>query len=630
MSTVTTPWIIDAARRAADGHCVHVRVPQHDLALSAGRIVPREEALERALRDFGFAHVLFYDPIRGAWSRRPAPAELEPLLTRVLGTAPAAPGPADAALDPEVEAMRRATDDLAGAATPAGRAAAEDPRAMLDQVRELLVRAPVPLAIVIDDAELTFHDHGHDEVRPLLGVLRRCIEARRETRGRRNAVVLLQTGTTARALDDLDHGDLHRVEACGLDVAERAAGWAATIAALPAGRRPSHEVLERLAQISDVSLVQMRAVFRDAELRGLRDPDATRLMRSYHRVPQPASWDAVNPLTFAAELRAQAGRELVGQDHVIDRVVDRMITGMQGVRRSGATRQPLAVFVFTGPPGTGKTVLARTIARVGLGDESRLVRFDMNHFQDEASIRRLIGSERGYVDSNKGGELVNALLANPSSVILLDEFDKAPPAIAKVLLQVIEEGRISDGQGRVADAGEAIIVLATNFGVDDAPLHAPVAEVIRHYERALELHFEGDGTTDAAVGRPFVSRMRMVAETLGFAPLRPEAIADIARHACAVVVRNFADIGIDVRVDADEAARIVERRMAGTDELEKYGARSVIPFVDRLVNAPVARCRAEHFGQRGLTVDVVFEQDGTARATATGAADDRPGAKAFA
>jgi len=149
---------------------------------------------------------------------------------------------------------------------------------------------------------------------------------------------------------------------------------------------------------------------------------------------------------------------VVGQDEAISAVaqaIRRARTGLKDPKR------PIGSFIFLGPTGVGKTELAKALAEVLFGDESALVRFDMSEYMEKHTVSRLIGSPPGYVGYEEGGQLTEAVRRRPYSVILFDEIEKAHPDIHNLLLQVLDDGRLTDAKGRIVDFKNTIIIMTS-------------------------------------------------------------------------------------------------------------------------------------------------------------------------
>ena len=172
------------------------------------------------------------------------------------------------------------------------------------------------------------------------------------------------------------------------------------------------------------------------------------------------------------ELENVLHKRVVGQDEAVNVVSDAIRRNRSGLNDPN---RPLGSFMFIGPTGVGKTELAKTLADFLFNDEKALTRIDMSEYMEKFSVTRLIGAPPGYVGYDEGGQLTEAVRRRPYSVILFDEVEKAHPDVFNVLLQVLDDGRLTDGQGRVVDFKNTIIIMTSNLG-SDLILEADTAE----------------------------------------------------------------------------------------------------------------------------------------------------------
>ena len=152
---------------------------------------------------------------------------------------------------------------------------------------------------------------------------------------------------------------------------------------------------------------------------------------------------------------------VVGQDEAIQAVSDAVRRARAGLKDP---RRPIGSFLFLGPTGVGKTELARALAEFLFDDETAMVRIDMSEYMEKFSVSRLIGAPPGYVGYDEGGQLTEAVRRRPYQVVLLDEIEKAHPDVFNVLLQVLDDGRLTDGQGRTVDFKNTVVIMTSNIG----------------------------------------------------------------------------------------------------------------------------------------------------------------------
>jgi ATP-dependent Clp protease ATP-binding subunit ClpC len=166
---------------------------------------------------------------------------------------------------------------------------------------------------------------------------------------------------------------------------------------------------------------------------------------------------------------------VIGQDMAITAV-------SKAIRRSRAgikdPKRPAGSFIFLGPSGVGKTELARTLAEFLFGDEDAMVRIDMSEYMEKHSVSRLVGSPPGYIGYDEGGQLTEAVRRKPYSVLLLDEIEKAHPDVFNILLQILEDGRLTDAQGRTVDFRNSIVIMTSNIGAQDIARNTPLGFAI--------------------------------------------------------------------------------------------------------------------------------------------------------
>ncbi len=179
-------------------------------------------------------------------------------------------------------------------------------------------------------------------------------------------------------------------------------------------------------------------------------------------------------------------QRVIGQNEAVKAVAD-------AVRRSRAglsdPKRPIGSFLFVGPTGVGKTELARALAEFLFDDEHNIVRLDMSEYMEKHSVARMIGAPPGYVGYEEGGRLTEAVRRRPYSVVLLDEIEKAHPDVFNVLLQVLDDGRLTDGKGRVVSFKNTVIIMTSNLGSEWIAEERDEAEIKAKIEEALRRHF---------------------------------------------------------------------------------------------------------------------------------------------
>ena len=282
---------------------------------------------------------------------------------------------------------------------------------------------------------------------------------------------------------------------------------------------------------------------------------------------------------------------VVGQDHALTLVSDairRARTGLQDPNR------PLASFLFLGPTGVGKTELARALAEFLFDDEHALIRIDMSEYMEKYSVSRLIGAPPGYVGYEEGGQLTEAVRRRPYSVILLDEIEKAAQEVFDVLLQVLDDGRLTDGQGRTVDFKNTVIIMTSNVGHEWWREYKGMDE--DHIQRAVRERLRQEGF------RPeFINR---IDEIIIFHPITREQLKHIVDIQLRRLQPRLAERHITLEVS--EAAKDLLAR-EGYDAL--FGARPLRRVIQREVENRIARALLEGTIREGDTIPVDV-QDG--------------------
>ncbi|MDR7438665.1 MAG: ATP-dependent Clp protease ATP-binding subunit [Armatimonadota bacterium] len=304
-----------------------------------------------------------------------------------------------------------------------------------------------------------------------------------------------------------------------------------------------------------------------------------------------SSWTGI-PVTKLVEAETQKllkmeealHRRIVGQEDAVaavSRAVRRARAGLKDPRR------PIGSFIFLGPTGVGKTELARALAEFLFGDENALIRIDMSEYSERHTVSRLVGAPPGYVGYEEGGQLTEAVRRRPYSVILLDEIEKAHPEIFNVLLQILDDGRLTDAQGRTVDFKNSVIIMTSNIGAPQIERSVPTlgfraitdekAEQERSYERMREQVLEELKRTF----RPeFLNR---IDEVIVFRPLTKEQMRAIVDIMLERVQREVRTHGIELEFTDAAKDLLVQEGFDPT-----YGARPLRRAIQRLVEDPLS------------------------------------------
>jgi ATP-dependent Clp protease ATP-binding subunit ClpB len=266
-------------------------------------------------------------------------------------------------------------------------------------------------------------------------------------------------------------------------------------------------------------------------------------------------------------------QRVIGQDEAVQAVADAVIRARSGLKDP---KRPIGSFIFLGPTGVGKTELARALAESLFDSEDNIVRIDMSEYMEKHAVSRLIGAPPGYVGYEEGGQLTEAVRRKPYCVILFDEIEKAHHDIFNVLLQILDDGRLTDSQGRTVDFKNTIIIMTSNIGspllIENASESGDIQEDIRRKVLAeLRAHFRPE----------FLNR---VDDTVLFKPLTLADIKRIVELQLTLLRARLADRHI--ALDLSDAAKEHLARQ-GYDPV--YGARPLKRFLQRAIETPLSR-----------------------------------------
>ena len=272
-------------------------------------------------------------------------------------------------------------------------------------------------------------------------------------------------------------------------------------------------------------------------------------------------------------LEEELHKRVIGQDEGVSKVTDAIIRSKAGIKDP---TKPIGSFLFLGPTGVGKTELAKTLAATLFDDEQNMVRIDMSEYMEKYSVSRLIGAPPGYVGYEEGGQLTEAVRRKPYSVVLFDEIEKAHPDVFNVLLQVLDDGRITDSQGRTVDFKNTILIMTSNIGstylLDGIEENGEIRQEARELvEKDLRAHFRPE----------FLNRLD---EIIMFKPLTKENIGGIVDLLIKDLNRRLKDQELSLELTPAAKDYIIE---GGYDPV--YGARPLKRYLQKYVETLTAR-----------------------------------------
>ncbi len=300
-------------------------------------------------------------------------------------------------------------------------------------------------------------------------------------------------------------------------------------------------------------------------------------------------------------LEAELHKRVVGQDEAIEAVAD-------AVRRSRAglqdPKRPIGSFIFLGTTGVGKTELAKALAEYLFNDENMMTRIDMSEYQEKFSVSRLVGAPPGYVGYDEGGQLTEAVRRKPYSVVLFDEIEKAHPDVFNILLQVLDDGRLTDNKGRVVNFKNTIIIMTSNLG--SAFIQSKFDEMKRKNDSEKEKILEDtkNGVLDMLKKTIRPEFLNRIDDIIMFQPLNKEEIEQIVRLQINAVVKRLAAQEVTLHVN-DDAIELIAR--AGFDP--EFGARPVKRALQRLLLNDLSKALLAGTVEKSKTIEVSANGD---------------------
>ena len=282
------------------------------------------------------------------------------------------------------------------------------------------------------------------------------------------------------------------------------------------------------------------------------------------------------------KLKESLSTRVVGQDNALDLVTDAILRSKAQV---SDINRPIGSFLFLGPTGVGKTEVAKALAEQLFDDESKIVRIDMSEYMEKFSVSRLIGAPPGYVGYEEGGQLTEAVRRKPYSIVLLDEIEKAHPDVFNILLQILDDGRITDSKGVTVDFKNTIIIMTSNLGSEYA-FESDEDKKEKAYNQIIKQTFKPE----------FINR---IDEIIVFNPLDKDVIKKVAEKFLNILKVRLSESDIELHVSDKAMDKIIE---CGFDET--YGARPMKRHIQRYIESSIAKYLLENYDSKDITVDV--------------------------
>ena len=314
------------------------------------------------------------------------------------------------------------------------------------------------------------------------------------------------------------------------------------------------------------------------------DEEIARIVSRWTGIPVAKLTESERNKTL--HLDQELHKRVVGQDEGVTKVTEAIIRSKAGIKDPS---KPIGSFLFLGPTGVGKTELAKSLAAALFDDENNMVRIDMSEYMEKHSVSRLIGAPPGYVGYEEGGQLTEAVRRKPYCVVLFDEIEKAHPDVFNVLLQVLDDGRVTDSQGRTVDFKNTILIMTSNIGAsylldgidENGQINKEAEEAVMGDLRA---HFRPE----------FLNRLD---ETILFKPLTKDNIGGIIRLIIAELNRRLDDRDLTLELSEAAIGYIVEHAYDPV-----YGARPLKRYIQKYVETMVAKLILEDKVENGDTI----------------------------
>jgi len=327
-------------------------------------------------------------------------------------------------------------------------------------------------------------------------------------------------------------------------------------------------------------------------------------------------WDAADLLSRIPNLDEELKQKIFGQDEVINQAVDtvrRAVYGFSGIQ-SKRSAKPKGVMFLSGPTGTGKTELAKLITEWLFVKPEALIRFDMSEYQQEHSDQRLLGAPPGYVGYSEGGQLTNAVKTNPFSVLLFDEIEKAHPQILDKFLQILDDGRMTDGKGETIYFTDTLIIFTSNLGIktyrrDEATGRVIAETDIPHDHQLTRTQYEkqmGDTIKrhfDTVIGRPELLN-RFGDNFLVFNYISIEAMRAILQQKLSTVQKSLLE---DKKIKLSWNSKIFDELLKHAGQYRDKGGRGIVNLVEKHFINPLVRFIAESQANQKNNLEIILD-----------------------
>ncbi|RZT17510.1 ClpA/ClpB-like protein [Kribbella sp. VKM Ac-2569] len=590
-----------------------------DLVRSSNRYDTLTNSVFDALRVLGFAVLARYSIDEGlTFANESHRREIERLSGQegsMSVTAPApmpdrgASGQAEA-VGPRQSRLNTAREQITGQLRTAPRARARNPAEALAALVPMLTQTATPCAIIIDSPDLLIGQAGQvtDQFPAQVAYVRRLVRtAAIPAPGDLRNTLIFVTRDLADVpiwLRESPHvavvpAELPRIEERRQLLSETMPSYHRDDELTDQMRDQALSTLVNLTEgMTALDIQSLTATSRKA---GIEAGDGRRLLARHRFALRDDPWEKLDLVKIrnSAEI---LGRRVVGQEHAVHEVSNILANarvGIDFVAEGTEGSRPKGVFFFVGPTGVGKTELAKSIAELVFDDEKAMRRFDMSEYMQEHAGERLTGAPPGFIGHEQGGVLTNWMLERPFSVVLFDEIEKAHTKIYDKFLQIIDDGRLTDGQGRTAYFSHSIVIFTSNIGaagLANLPANPSYSVVAKHFRDEVEEYFHSKLQRPEFLGR-------LGGGVVPFDLLRPEVIGQIVDKFLDQLTASALAKGFELVVDRLDLIEEVQAHLMGAGP--RYGAREIrSPMLEQWVQVPLSHWMLQHTPTPGTRIRV--------------------------
>ena len=628
---ISARWIQDFEKQLYRRRHIILYGNIHDQFLWRGAYLGIQDFLQTYFQDLSFDLVSRYDPIDGfTFAQETMRTEFDHLTQQALQPNPSSPSP-----NPPVSPIAPPPRRSPAANVPRQFNQRIIPEEAFGNLRVVVKQETIPTATVIDlgDMLTTDGDRYPTEERNALILLKKCtleaaIVREGNLTGYRNTLIILASDLNRVPVwFHANNPHVSIIQVTRPNKEERKQfilrfGQEGFYRGQQA--RPDTSELASLAE----DFAELTDGFHTLELEALRhtshreklplsQKELIKLVDFYKFGQKEEPFEQINAEKIS-QAREQLTRSVLGQNHAIEAVTNMLTNAKVGISMSqvsGRNSKPKGVFFFVGPTGVGKTELAKSLSRLIFGDEEAFLRFDMSEYKEEHAAEKLAGAPPGFVGYEEGGQLTNKILERPYRILLFDEIEKAHPKVLDKFLQILEDGRLTDGKGQTAYFNQTVIIFTSNIGASDLSdpqtgtvirpgiMNQVQAEGVENFSyEQVQYHFQEEVKWyfTSRIGRAELLN-RLGDNVVVFDLLRPDYVAAIGNK----FLRQLSESALDkYQLQLTFEPSIVEGLRTVMEQQENllFGGRRIKSLLETLVERPLNRWLFEHYPDLNLLI----------------------------